>query len=89
MKCKDNIHTKAPVVILVRPQLAQNIGMVARSMMNCGLSELRLVKPKQSHLSDEAVSASSGAQMILKQAEIFNTLEDALADIHYSLSVEY
>ena len=86
MKCKDNIHTKAPVVILVRPQLAQNIGMVARSMMNCGLSELRLVKPKQSHLSDEAVSASSGAQMILKQAEIFNTLEDALADIHYSFA---
>lgn len=86
MKCKDNIHTKAPVVILVRPQLAQNIGMVARSMMNCGLSELRLVGPKQSHLSDEAVSASSGAQMILKQAEIFNTLEDALADIHYSFA---
>lgn len=86
MKRKENITTVAPIVILVRPQLSQNIGMVARSMMNCGLSELRLVGPKQSHLSDEAVSASSGAQMILEQAEIFNSLEDALADIHYSFA---
>ena len=50
------------------------------------MSQLRLVGPKQSHLSDEAVSASSGAQMILEQAEIFNTLEDALSDIHYSFA---
>ena len=86
MKRKENIAMVAPIVILVRPQLAQNMGMVARSMMNCGLSELRLVEPKQSHLSDEAISASSGAQVILEQAEIFDSLENALADIHYSFA---
>ena len=47
MKHKQNLKIPAPIVILVRPQLPQNMGMVARAMMNCGLSELRLVSPKQ------------------------------------------
>ena len=83
MKHKENLKIPAPIVILVRPQLAQNMGMVARAMMNCGLSELRLVHPKQSHLSQKAFSASSGAQSILEQAKIYNTLSDALSDIKY------
>lgn len=86
MKQKENRQTHSPVVILVRPQLAENMGMVARSMMNCGLSQLRLVCPKQSHLSKKAEAASSGAQMILQQAEVFDSLSEALADIHYSFA---
>lgn len=83
MKYKINSNYLAPVVILVRPQLAQNIGMVARAMMNCGLSELRLVAPREDYLSAEAVSASSGAQIILEQAQVFDTLDEAVEDVQY------
>ena len=86
MKYKENLKIPAPIIILVRPQLAQNIGMVARAMMNCGLSELRLVQPKQSHLCQKAFSASSGAQSILEQAQIYDTLSDALKDVKYSFA---
>lgn len=76
----------APIVILVRPQLAENMGMVARAMMNCGLSQLRIVNPRESHLSDKAISAASGAGSILEQAIVFDSLLDALADIQFSLA---
>ena len=64
-------------------ELGQNMGMVARAMMNCGLSELRLVFPRENHLSKEALSASSGAQIILEQAKVYSNLEDAVSDFHY------
>lgn len=78
------LHDKAsPVVVLVRPQLAVNVGMVARAMMNCGLCDLRLVQPRENHLSAKAVSGSSGAAVILEQAEVFPSLSDALQDVQY------
>ena len=86
MKHKNNSTYQAPLVILVRPQLAQNMGMVARSMMNCGLSQLRMVVPRENHLSAEALSASSGAQVILEQAEVFGSLEEAISDISYLIA---
>jgi len=86
MKHKENIKRASPIVILVRPQLPENIGMVARAMMNCGLSELRLVSPNRSYLSEKALSASSGAQEILKQAKVCDSLSDALKDVQYSFS---
>ena len=70
-----------PFIILVQPQLAENIGMTARAMMNCGLYNLRLVSPGQDHLSPNAGAASSGAEEILEQARIFNTTEEAIADL--------
>lgn len=75
-----------PVVILVRPQLAENMGMVARAMMNAGLYNLRLVHPRENHLSDKAVAASSGSAIILENAFVFETLEDAVADLNYVLA---
>ena len=78
-------HTM-PVIILVRPQMAENMGMVARAMMNCGLYELRIVAPREDHLSQKAVSASSGAAEILEKATIFDTLTDATADLHFTLA---
>ena len=75
-----------PVFILVRPQLAENIGMVARAMMNCGIYDLRLVCPRENHLSDKAISASSGAAEILEKASIYETLEEAISDIHFLLA---
>lgn len=86
MKHKNNSDIIAPIVILVRPQLAQNMGMVARSMMNCGISQLRLVSPREDHLSQEALSASSGAQIILEQAKVYTSLEEATNDICYLIA---
>ena len=77
---------QAPVIVLVRPQLAENIGMVARAMMNCALSELRLVCPRENHLSDKAVAASSGAQEILMHAKCYDTLREAVGDMNLVLA---
>lgn len=79
-------HAQTPVIVLVRPQMAENIGMVARAMMNCGLYDLRIVRPRENPLSDKAVSASSGAACILEQAQIYKTLAEALNDIQFVLA---
>lgn len=70
-----------PVFILVRPQLAENVGTAARAMMNCALSEMRLVDPDEDPLCSRAVAASSGADEILRNAKIFKTVEEAVADL--------
>lgn len=70
-----------PYIILVQPQLAENMGMTARAMMNCGLYNLRLVSPREDHLSAKAVAASSGAEEILQNAEVYKTTEQAIADL--------
>lgn len=75
-----------PCVILVEPQLAENIGMAARAMKNCALSELRLVNPREDHLSDKAIAASSNSENILLSAKVFSSLEEAVADLHYVLA---
>lgn len=71
-----------PAIILINPQLAENVGMAARAMMNCGLYNLRLVNPRENHLSDKAISASSGAEEILHQAKTFLTTAEAIADLN-------
>jgi len=78
----------APVIILVEPQLVENIGMTARAMMNTGLSELRLVDPRDPWPLGEVhqqrmAAASSGADEILQNAKIFATLEEAIADLQF------
>ena len=70
-----------PVVILVEPQLGENIGMAARAMMNCGLQELRLVAPRDAWPNKMALAASSGATTIIEEAKIFAETEDAVADL--------
>ena len=72
-----------PVFILVRPQMAENIGMAARAMMNCGVYDLRVVAPRELPTDEKALSACSGADVILKNATVFDTLEDAVADLSY------
>ena len=71
----------APVVILVKPQLAENIGMAARAMKNCALTELRLVAPEQSHVSETALRASSNSEEVLQNAKVYATTKEALADL--------
>lgn len=75
-----------PYIILVEPQLAENIGMSARAMKNCGLHKLRLVNPREDYLSAKAISASSNSEEILHNAETFSSLPDAIADLQYVLA---
>jgi len=71
-----------PAVILIRPQLSENIGTTCRAMLNCDLTELRIVAPRENWLSDKAVAASSGADALLHSAQVFERTEDAIADLH-------
>ena len=73
--------TAAPVVILVRPQLGDNIGMAARAMLNCGLSSLRLVSPRDGWPNAKAQRAASGADVVLDKAKIFASVGEAVADL--------
>ena len=70
-----------PVVILVDPQLGQNIGMVARAMLNCGLEELRLVRPRDGWPNSAAESAAAGADVVLEKTRLFDTTAEAVADL--------
>jgi len=70
----------APAIVLVRPQLGQNIGKSARAMLNFGLTELRLVRPRDGWPNAEAGPAASGADIVLERAKLFDRLEDAIAD---------
>jgi len=71
----------APVIILVKPQLAENIGMVARAMKNCKVSELRIIDPEQSPTDERALRASAKSEEILKNAKIYKDTKSALADL--------
>jgi tRNA/rRNA methyltransferase len=69
-----------PVIVLVRPQLGQNIGKAARAMLNFGLTEMRLVAPRDGWPNPEAGPAASGADLILERARLFDTAQAAVAD---------
>ena len=71
-----------PAIILVEPQLAENIGMCARAMANFGLSDLRLVAPRDGWPKKGARSAASGAAYILDEAKLFSTLTEAISDLN-------
>ena len=69
-------------IILIETSLAENIGMTARAMMNFGLTDLRLVRPKCKWPHTKAINASSGAHAVLTNAKIFETTAEAVADLH-------
>jgi len=76
-------HKEAPTIILVRPQLPENVGSVARAMANFGLRNLRLVAPLFSPLDPKALSLAAGADSILESAIVYDSLDKAIADLHY------
>jgi tRNA/rRNA methyltransferase len=73
---------QAPVVILVRPQLGENVGTAARAMLNFGLLNLRLVRPQCGWPNAKALAAASGATEVLNRLQLFERVEDAAADLH-------
>src|SRR5271167_3808153 len=79
-KTKSGLELAGPVVILVEPQLGENIGMAARAMGNFALSRLRIVNPRDGWPNVHARRAASGADHILDHVELFDTVEQAVAD---------
>ncbi|WP_111563540.1 RNA methyltransferase [Rhizobium sp.] len=75
--------TEGPVIILVEPQMGENIGMVARAMANFGLSELRLVNPRDGWPNEKAQAAASKADHVIEGTKVFETLEEAIADLNF------
>src|SRR6202163_4262823 len=80
-KTKSGVNLAGPAVILVEPQLGENIGMAARAMGNFALTRLRIVKPRDGWPNIAAQRAAAGADHILDRAELFETVEQAVADL--------
>jgi tRNA/rRNA methyltransferase len=80
-KTKTGFDLNGPAIILVEPQLGENIGMTARAMGNFALSELRIVNPRDGWPNIAAQRAAAGADHILEGARLFNTVDEAIADL--------
>lgn len=85
-KTKRWIETPAPIVVLVEPQLGENIGAAARAMANFGLSRLRLVKPQQGWPNEKARVMAAGADRVLEGAALYDNLNDAIGDCSFVLA---
>ena len=75
--------SEGPVIVLVEPQLGENIGMVARAIANFGLSELRLVNPRDGWPNEKASAAASKADHVIDATKVYATLEEAIADLNF------
>ena len=73
----------APAIVLVRPQLGENIGKAARAMLNFGLTEMRLVAPRDGWPNPSAGPAAAGADIVLERAQVFDSLAEALANCQH------
>lgn len=73
-------QSKPPIIVLVRPQLGENIGKAARAMLNFGLTELRLVTPRDGWPNPSAGPAAAGADIVLEKAQVFETTAEAVSD---------
>jgi tRNA/rRNA methyltransferase len=85
-KTRRWIETPAPVVVLVEPQLGENIGAAARAMANFGLAKLRIVKPLQGWPNERARVMASGADRILDNAVLYESMSEAIADCTFVLA---
>src|SRR5262245_23055979 len=85
-KTKNWVEIAGPIVVLVEPQLGENIGAAARVMANFGLSRLRLVAPRQGWPNPKARMMAAGADRVLDGAELFDTFGAAIADCSFVLA---
>ena len=74
--------TTKPIIVLVNTQMAVNIGMCARAMLNCGLDELRLVAPRDGWPNEDAIAPATDAKRVVEHAKVYATVEEAVADCH-------
>ena len=82
----DRVIAGGPAIVLVEPQLGENIGMVARAMANFGLADLRLVNPRDGWPSERARAAASRADHVIDAARVFPTVQEAVGDLTYVLA---
>ena len=74
---------QSPAIILVEPQLGENIGMAARAMANFSLTDLRLVAPREAWPNKDAYSAAAGARWVIDGARVYENVSEAIADLHF------
>ncbi len=86
LNVENSMQKLNPVFILVNPQMAENIGAAARAMLNFGFTNLRLVSPRENHLSDRALAMAAGAGRVLDQAQVFENVADACKDLNEVLA---
>jgi tRNA/rRNA methyltransferase len=79
----NEIQIHPPVVILARPQMGENIGATARAMMNCGLSDLRLVAPRDGWPNEAALPMAAGGKSVIENALVFDTVAAATSDVSF------
>ena len=79
-RARSKARSEGPAIVLVRPQLGENIGKAARAMLNFGLTDLRLVAPRDGWPNPAAGPAASGADIVLEQARVFGSVAEAVAD---------
>ncbi|MGB3810172.1 MAG: RNA methyltransferase [Parvibaculum sp.] len=85
-KIDPSLTLPSPAVILVAPQMGENIGTAARAMLNFSLTELRLVAPRDGWPNERARAVSSGADVVIDQAALFARTEEAVADLDYVIA---
>ena len=85
-RVQSGIET-CPAVILVNPQLGENIGAAARAMLNFGLTDLRLVAPRDGWPNPASEATAAGATEVLENAKVFETTADAVSDLSFLLAV--
>lgn len=78
--------TEGPAMILVEPQLGENIGMVARAMANFGLSDLRLVNPRDGWPNEKAIATASKADHVINAVQVFEKLDHAIGDLNFVMA---
>ncbi|MGH6933905.1 MAG: RNA methyltransferase [Dongiaceae bacterium] len=81
MKDGRMVPGAGPAIILVEPQLGENIGTAARAMLNCALADLRLVRPRDGWPNRKAATAASGADVVIEGARVFHSTAEAIADL--------
>jgi tRNA/rRNA methyltransferase len=80
-KRRSETVAQGPVVILVGPQLGENIGAAARAMLNAGLTQMRVVRPRDGWPNERAVAAAAGAEAVLENARLFDSTGEAVGDL--------
>ncbi len=80
---EEDKPTATPAIILMEPQLGENIGAAARAMANFALDDLRLVAPREPWPNDKARAASAGADIVIDKAQVFASLGEAVADLNF------
>lgn len=76
-----------PSIILVKPQLPENIGLAARAMDNCGLKDLIIISPREEWPNEAAINASANSKNIIKKSKIYDSIEEALLNFHFVVAM--